>query len=431
MSAARPCRRQSRNRARISWESFVSSFHISVVSTLHFLTAFGVFCVDTQVSFHPGISSLPRVASKLLWPALRALPPPNIAMAVPSSASSIADTTTDASFVTPLASPAHRHERTPRQSFDLNNHETNEAQSTPRAKESVNLTTASADEEQENRRLHGTIPNDGAGLKAPAAAETDTTSLTTTEQEKEAASNTTSSTQDEKPSAERPAEHEARIISPGIVSTDPVGAAETKSLVEANSSAGDEKTGAGAETDAEDESKYPSGFALIILTVGLFLATFVVALDNTIIATAIPKITADFDSLGDVGWYGSSYLLTTTSLQPSFGKVYTYFDVKWTYLFALIIFEVGSIVCATAPNSVALIIGRAVAGVGASALFSGGMTIIGYSVPLRKRALYIAILSSTFGIASVVGPLLGGVFTDSAKLTWRFCFWINLRKCCV
>jgi MFS family permease len=71
-----------------------------------------------------------------------------------------------------------------------------------------------------------------------------------------------------------------------------------------------------------------------------------------------------------------------------------------------------------------LIVGRAVAGAGASALFSGGMTIVGFSVPLRQRPLYIAALSSMFGISSVVGPLLGGAFTDRA--TWRWCFWINL-----
>ncbi|KAF2131549.1 MFS transporter [Dothidotthia symphoricarpi CBS 119687] len=178
------------------------------------------------------------------------------------------------------------------------------------------------------------------------------------------------------------------------------------------------------EEEVEDESKYLSGFKLWILSLGLCLTTFVIALDNTIIATAIPKITSVFNSLGDVGWYGSAYLLTTTSLQPSFGKVYTYFDVKYTYLISLVIFEVGSVICAAATSSPMFIVGRAVAGTGAAALYSGGMTIIGFSVPLRKRAIYIAALSSMFGIASVVGPILGGAFTD--RLSWRWCFWINL-----
>ncbi|KAI2474678.1 MFS transporter [Pyrenophora tritici-repentis] len=191
-----------------------------------------------------------------------------------------------------------------------------------------------------------------------------------------------------------------------------------------------EKTGADvaerehADDEVEDESKYLTGWKLVMLSIGLCLTTFVIALDNTIIATAIPKITTYFNSLDDVGWYGSSYLLTTTSLQPSFGRVYTYFDVKYTYLIALVIFEVGSVICAAATSSPMFIIGRAVAGAGAAALYSGGMTIIGFSVPLRKRAIYIAALSSMFGIASVVGPILGGAFTD--RLSWRFCFWINL-----
>jgi len=99
-------------------------------------------------------------------------------------------------------------------------------------------------------------------------------------------------------------------------------------------------------------------------------------------------------------------------------------QVKWTFIFALSLFEFGSILCAAARNSVMLIVGRAVAGAGASAIFSGGMTIIGFSVPLEKRPIYLAAISSMFGISSVIGPLLGGAFTDG--IGWRWCFWINL-----
>lgn len=153
--------------------------------------------------------------------------------------------------------------------------------------------------------------------------------------------------------------------------------------------------------DGEDTTKYKSGLKLYLLTFGLAMSTFVVALDNTIIATAIPRITTVFDSLNDVGWYGSSYLLTTTSLQPSFGKIYTYFNIKYTYISALVIFEIGSVICGAAVNSEMLIVGRAIAGMGAAALFSGGMIIVGYTVPLHRRPIYIGLLSSMFGKSSI------------------------------
>jgi MFS family permease len=115
------------------------------------------------------------------------------------------------------------------------------------------------------------------------------------------------------------------------------------------------------------------------------------------------------------------------SLLPTCGRIYTCFNVKRSYCIALLVFEVGSVICAAAPNSITLILGRSIAGVGASGLMAGSAVIISHSVAIHKRATLFGMLSAIYGVASVAGPLIGGVLVDTPKLTWRFCFWINLR----
>ncbi|KAI8241921.1 Efflux pump aflT [Colletotrichum sp. SAR 10_99] len=175
---------------------------------------------------------------------------------------------------------------------------------------------------------------------------------------------------------------------------------------------------------SEDEVVYPHGLKLILIIIALCLAVFLVALDQTIIAPALGAITSEYGSVKDIGWYGSAYLLTTTALQPMYGTVYKLFSVKYIYIAAIAVFEIGSLVCALAPNSTAFIIGRAVAGIGTAGLFSGSIVILSYTMPLEKRPLAFGLIGGMWGIASVAGPLLGGVFTE--KATWRWCFYINL-----
>ena len=134
--------------------------------------------------------------------------------------------------------------------------------------------------------------------------------------------------------------------------------------------------------------------------------------DRTIIATAIPRITDEFNSIQDIGWYGSAYMLTAACFNPITGRIYQLYSTKWVFLISIVIFETGSVICGAAPNSTAFIIGRAVAGLGSAGIFSGGMIVILPLVPLWKRPIFTSIFGLAFGISSVLGPVIGGTLTD-------------------
>lgn len=107
-----------------------------------------------------------------------------------------------------------------------------------------------------------------------------------------------------------------------------------------------------------------------------------------------------------------------------FGKMYTFYSSKSVYLISLGIFEVGSLVCATTRTSLGLILGRAIAGLGSAGIESGSILVVSQTVPVARRPMYMGLFGTTFGIANVAGPLIGGALTD--YLSWRWCFYINL-----
>ncbi|OCT44541.1 putative HC-toxin efflux carrier TOXA [Cladophialophora carrionii] len=179
-----------------------------------------------------------------------------------------------------------------------------------------------------------------------------------------------------------------------------------------------------AQVPVSESDYYLTGSKLYLVLTGIGLAIFLFALDVSIISTAIPAITVRFHATTDIGWYAAAYPLCLCALQPLSGKIYANFSLKWAYFVFVGIFLLGSLLCAVATSSNMFICARAVTGVGAAGIFSGALSILAIVVPLDKRALYTAALSSLFGVATVTGPLIGGALTT--KVSWRWCFYINL-----
>ncbi|KAI0198105.1 MFS general substrate transporter [Astrocystis sublimbata] len=163
----------------------------------------------------------------------------------------------------------------------------------------------------------------------------------------------------------------------------------------------------------------------IVITLALMSAIFLAALDVNILSIVIPTITTEFGSIDNVSWYGAAYSLTKMAFQPTFGKAYYLWPLKFVFLFSLALFSVGSVISAVAPNSPILIFGRAIQGTGSAGLFSGALTLAAFAVSKKRIPFYTSLLSSMYAVASLLGPIIGGYVTQS-HLSWRFCFWINL-----
>src|ERR1700750_2778995 len=160
------------------------------------------------------------------------------------------------------------------------------------------------------------------------------------------------------------------------------------------------------------------------ILMSLLLTMFLAALDQTIVATALPTIGRQFNDVSNLSWVITSYLLASTAVAPVFGTLTAIYARRVMITVSLVLFTVGSILCAVAPNMTVLIIARGLQGLGGGGIMPVVQTVISDVVSPRERGKYQAYFSGVWMAAGLLGPVLGGVFAE--HLHWSMIFWINV-----
>ncbi|HST15835.1 MAG TPA: MDR family MFS transporter [Gaiellaceae bacterium] len=173
----------------------------------------------------------------------------------------------------------------------------------------------------------------------------------------------------------------------------------------------------------------PPGYNLTIgrilaIYAGLMVTLALAALDQTIVATALPRIVGDLGGITQYSWVFTAYMLTSTVTVPLYGKLGDVYGRKRLFLFSIVVFLIGSALCGAAQSMTQLVVFRAIQGIGAGGLFPLSLAVIGNIVPPRDRGRWQGLIGAVFAAASIIGPAVGGFIVDNT--TWRWVFFVNL-----
>ncbi|KAJ5096378.1 Major facilitator superfamily domain general substrate transporter [Penicillium alfredii] len=182
-----------------------------------------------------------------------------------------------------------------------------------------------------------------------------------------------------------------------------------------------------AEPAAEPEAppRDIEGWKWYVTLVSILASTFLYALDATVVADLQAIIVSELGGIQKLSWLSVAFLLCATATNLVWGRLYGHLNAKWFYIFHVTIFEIGSAICGAAPSINVMILGRAIAGIGGSGLYVGCMTLLATTTTIEERPLYISCTGFTWGLGIVLGPVIGGAFSESA-VGWRWAFYINL-----